>query len=74
MDPANQRLRAQDVAGPEIDERLEVIETKTLMLPPGDYRAYLDAKFEAVASANAETNRQVGELRADLKLHMRETP
>lgn len=56
----------------EIDTRLQAMEAKTSQMPPADYRAYIDAKFAAVYLSNVETNRQLAELVADLKTHMRE--
>lgn len=48
-----------------IQARVLVIEQRTQMLPPLDYRAYIDAKFQVVTD-------QLNELTTDLKLHMRE--
>lgn len=49
----------------EIEERLHTIETKTSVMPPADYRQYMEAKF-------AETNRRLDQLSQDLREHMRE--
>lgn len=45
-----------------IEVRLESIEARTQLLPPADYRAYMDSKF-------AEMFRELDEVREELRLH-----
>jgi predicted transcriptional regulator len=58
--------------------RLFALEQKTAILPPGDYRAFLDAKFESLKNrmeARAEeVDKQLDEIKADLRIHMRPKP
>lgn len=48
----------------EIDARLRTIEAKTALMPPADYRAYIDAKF-------AEMTRRFDDLTIQLRDHDR---
>lgn len=50
----------------EIEQRLQNIEIRTSVIPPADYRTYLEAKF-------AETNRRLDELAHTLEDHRAET-
>jgi hypothetical protein len=45
-----------------IEVRLEAMEARTQLLPPADYRTYMDTKF-------AEMFREIGEVREELRLH-----
>lgn len=46
-----------------IESRLEVVEERVRLLPPTDYRVYIDSKF-------AETNRRIDELKEVLDNHI----
>jgi hypothetical protein len=48
----------------ELEARMQTVEARTAMLPPIDYRTYIDSKF-------AETNRRLDELHNELQAHSR---